>query len=172
MLMDLVKTTDPSTVTQHGLYIRDLGSDSMDERLRKTTKLSQAELQARGQKQTASSHTSDRQQQHGTDGEQPDRGQLPTVGNAGQRLDGQQATAKGSNEQVADGQTAAGVWGKGRVTLLGDAAHANVPNGEILSLHDQLLQAQLLTSRRPLSYELLNACHAGPSALWLQMLHR
>ena len=133
MLMDLVKTTDSSTVTQHGLYIRDLGSDSMDERLRETSKLGQAELQARRRKQAASSHTSDRHQKHGAEGEPPEGGQLPAEGGAGQTVDEHQGDAKGSNGQVTNGQTSAGVWGRGRVTLLGDAAHANVPNGEILS---------------------------------------
>ena len=132
MLMDLVKTTDPSTVTQHGLYIRDLGSDSMDEHLRELSKLSQAELQARRQEQAASSHTADRQQQQGAEGEQPVGGQLPAVGGSGQTADGHEAIAEGSNGQTANMQTSSGVWGKGRVTLLGDAAHANIPNGEIL----------------------------------------
>lgn len=46
------------------------------------------------------------------------------------QLKGSVSQAKGGAESASQG-----VWGRGRVTLLGDAAHATVPNGEVDCMH-------------------------------------
>ena len=125
-LMDIVNSTDPSTVTQHGLYIRDLGPDSLSKPLQRLSEAAREELE--GQKQRAAAlHES---------GQQGQGHQAPAEGSNGQLLNGQKADKKGSNGQESggkgtNGQDPAGIWGRGRVTLLGDAAHANVPNGKM-----------------------------------------
>ncbi|DBB12294.1 TPA: hypothetical protein ACH3X3_006390 [Trebouxia sp. C0006] len=63
--------------------------------------------------------------------------QAQSVGNANQ-LKGSVSQAKGGAESASQG-----VWGRGRVTLLGDAAHATVPNGQgfCLAIEDAVVLA-------------------------------
>ncbi len=72
--------------------------------------------------------------------------QAQSVGNANQ-LKGSVSQAKGGAESASQG-----VWGRGRVTLLGDAAHATVPNGQwtaCISLQHTYMKHFIVWSKAP-----------------------
>lgn len=94
-IMDIVRSTDPSTVTQHGLYMRNLGHN-----------------------------------QYSPTSAPPS---TPTQGTPAKPMSKSSAVAHDdSSLEPQEGKDEA--WGKGCVTLLGDAAHATIPNGQGLSL--------------------------------------
>ncbi len=134
--MDIVKRTDPTTVTQHGLYMRPLAdnplfqyqSPASSESGKHTPAThpaapqnSQSDTQERGQQQQifGSSEPASPSQQRASDGKWEDWHQ-PAVASDSHQTDGE------SEKQEVE------TWGRGRVTLLGDAAHATIPNGEAL----------------------------------------
>jgi len=139
-LLDIVKSTDPTTVTQHGLYIRALG-DAPEKKApasSATQDLSQSPSQApaqtapqpiassAAQSQQLSYEQESGQQSHQssqthTDTQQPPQ-EPPGAGNT--RRQGSYI-----GQRQSSGQKSEGIWGRGRVTLLGDAAHATIPNG-------------------------------------------
>ena len=139
-LLDIVKSTDPTTVTQHGLYIRALGdapettapttsampdssqspSQSPDQASPPPTANSAAQTQQVSDEQESGQPPHQSSQAH-TDSQQPPQ-EPPGMGNTGR-----QGPYLGNRQ--TSGQESEGVWGKGRVTLLGDAAHATIPNG-------------------------------------------
>lgn len=139
-LLDIVKSTDPTTVTQHGLYIRALGDapettapasssmpDSSQSPSQSPDQASQQPIaSSAAQNQQMSDEQKSEQQAHQSSQNQTDSQQRPQeppgMGDAGRQ--GSNADQKQSLEQESEG-----VWGKGRVTLLGDAAHATIPNG-------------------------------------------
>ena len=92
-IMDIVRSTDPSTVTQHGLYMRNLGHN-----------------------------------QYSPTSAPPS---TPTQGTPAKPMSKSSAVAHDdSSLESQEGKDEA--WGKGCVTLLGDAAHATIPNGQCL----------------------------------------
>ncbi|KAL0048074.1 hypothetical protein WJX82_007052 [Trebouxia sp. C0006] len=179
--LDIVRNTDPSTVTQHGLYVRELTHDHRSSHVcpQVISSLPQQTGQDaahNGQVSTANGQKSgfdrgslllERQSQEGNSKEniaftrpsglkqdaasnppqEPPQGsqeatghaslQAQSVGNANQ-LKGSVSQAKGGAESASQG-----VWGRGRVTLLGDAAHATVPNGQgfCLAIEDAVVLA-------------------------------
>ena len=151
-LLEIIKSTDPTTVTQHGLYIRALGDAPEPNALE--TDASQASTPEtdttdasatrglqngpEGPKQTPppSAQTQALKVKAGTEQQlhqsahhhqtgQPS--QHPTQGSQG-LSESQRQESDASQGQVS-GPGCRGVWGRGRVTLLGDAAHATIPNG-------------------------------------------
>ena len=147
--MDIVRTTDSTTVTQHGLYMRPLAdnplfqyqspasSDSGKQtpathpaapqnsetatQPQAQSSESQRDTQEGGQQQQifGSSEPASPSQQKASGGKWEDWHQ-PAVASDSHQTDGE------SEQQEVDS------WGRGRVTLLGDAAHATIPNGESL----------------------------------------
>lgn len=109
-LMEVVRNTDPSTVTQHGLYTRDLSQCHVHN---KSPGHGQGNAEAHAHYDKENS-THDAVQLHPRQQNHP------------------QSQSKGSdrlpNRQASPGSR--GVWGRGRVTLVGDAAHATVNNGQ------------------------------------------
>ena len=92
-IMDIVRSTDPSTVTQHGLYMRDLGHN-----------------------------------QYSPTSAPPS---TPKQGPPAKPMSRPSAVANdNSSLESQDGKDEA--WGRGCITLLGDAAHATIPNGQYL----------------------------------------
>ncbi len=92
-IMDIVRSTDPSTVTQHGLYMRDLGHNQY------SPTSAPPSTPKQGPPAKPMSKSSD-------------------VAHDGSFLESQE----GKDE----------AWGRGCITLLGDAAHATIPNGQCL----------------------------------------
>ena len=139
-LLDIVKSTDPTTVTQHGLYIRALGdapetaaaaSSAMQESSQSPSQItdqaspkpiasSAAQTQQVSDELESGQHSHQSSQTH-TDSQQTER-EPPGMGNT--RRQGSYL-----GQRQTSGQESEGIWGKGRVTLLGDAAHATIPNG-------------------------------------------
>jgi len=140
LLLDIVKSTDPTTVTQHGLYIRALGdapettapttsampdssqspSQSPDQASPQPTANSAAQTQQVSDEQESGQQQHQSSQPH-SDPQQPPP-ELQGMGESSRY--GSYLGQRQSSEQESEG-----VWGKGRVTLLGDAAHATIPNG-------------------------------------------
>ncbi|KAL0018623.1 hypothetical protein WJX79_002055 [Trebouxia sp. C0005] len=131
-LMNIVRTTDPSTVTQHGLYMRDLSHIHIDA------------------KQTHSEASGADKENSSCDG-------LQSITSE------QVSDQKSKAAKKAEGETgpySKGVWGRGRVTLVGDAAHATINNGQgfCLAVEDGVvlawhLRAQGLSTKALRRYE-------------------
>jgi len=121
--MNIVKTTDPTTVTQHGLYMRPLAEAPQNSETatqpQAQSSESQRDTQEGGQQQQifGSSEPASPSQQKAPGGKWEDWHQ-PAVASDSHQTDGE------SEKQEVE------TWGRGRVTLLGDAAHATIPNGE------------------------------------------
>ncbi len=92
-IMDIVRSTNPSTVTQHGLYMRDLGHNQYSPTSAPPSTPKQETPTKPMSKSSAVVHD-----------------------------DSSLESKEGKDE----------AWGKGCVTLLGDAAHATIPNGQFL----------------------------------------
>ena len=151
-ILDIVKSTDPTTVTQHGLYIRAL-DDAPEPNALETdaSQVSSPETHTasasqglqnvpEGPKQMPpqSVQTQALKGQAGTDQQLHQSGhhhqtgqpsQHPTQGSQG-ISEPQHQESDASQGQVS-GPGCRGIWGRGRVTLLGDAAHATIPNGAL-----------------------------------------
>ncbi|KAL0049404.1 hypothetical protein WJX82_001334 [Trebouxia sp. C0006] len=154
-LMDIVKGTDPTTVTQHGLYMRPLTDPSLQPLLALKPLDKVPEQPAppgtppHKEKERAAHHP---------------QLELPWDPSPNQKA--KQMGSTGFTPQGGDASTQAvgypsQLWGRGRVTLLGDAAHATIPNGQglALALEDAAvlgwhLKRQGLTQRALRSYEL------------------
>ncbi|DBA89386.1 TPA: hypothetical protein ACH3X2_004746 [Trebouxia sp. C0005] len=144
-LLDIVKSTDPTTVTQHGLYIRALGSapepkapassavqdssqsptQTPDQTSPQPIASSAAQTQQLGHEQD-SGRQPHQSSQTRTDSQDPPQ-EPPGMGDA-------QRQESYLGQRQTSGQESEGVWGRGRVILLGDAAHATIPNGQGLCL--------------------------------------
>lgn len=152
--LDIIRKTDPSTVTQHGLYVRELTHDHHSSPVHSQA-YSSSPLH-NGQKAKSSG------QAQSVDGNHPET-QPPQPSSASQSLqlpqepggkstlqaesekvtsltrgdaahtegDANQCEGSSSQPQGAGKSQSRGVWGRGRVTLLGDSAHATVPNGQL-----------------------------------------
>ena len=148
-VLDLVRGTDPTTVTQHGLYTRDL-SDLAPTHLPPThlTPTAPAQHKQSGAQAQDSSRLQislpfgdaeldkENHSARNTDAKQS----VALTSHAAQAQDGAESAG---NSQPAAGKTrlstsahdskaraeSKGIWGRGRVTLLGDAAHATINNG-------------------------------------------
>ncbi|KAL0047809.1 hypothetical protein WJX82_000477 [Trebouxia sp. C0006] len=134
VVMDMVRRTDPSSVTQHGLYTRDLPHIHIDAK--------QPHSEASGADKENSSH----------DGLQ---------NTTSEHVSDQKYKSKAAKR--AEGEIAPcskGIWGRGRVTLVGDAAHATINNGQgfCLAVEDGVvlawhLRAQGLSPKALRRYE-------------------
>ena len=191
--MDIVKKTDPSTVTQHGLYMRPLTDPSLHPLVAKAppaeapdTPPNEEEpktvsLAASNSPDTAGAATVKELAKHSEDCRQPPAqettraGAEPTsplsaptsaevkdpsvpagnssvlngnstssVGTASTAVKAPSTTEGSPNAKASDSKTGSDAvpgqqtetpadghegWGRGRVSLLGDAAHATIPNG-------------------------------------------
>lgn len=145
-LMDVVRCTDPSTVTQHGMYTRDLSVLHQSEapKLASSTaglKQSKHPLnsesplppQANTVKLSSQKNPSltpdDSQSCQTLDHANGSQSQTAPQSNSGQPEDNTGCSGTDSTE-IGQGAGGRGIWGQGRVTLLGDAAHPTVPSGE------------------------------------------
>ncbi len=133
-LLDIVKSTDPTTVTQHGLYIRPLGdapettapaSSAMPD---SSQSPSQSPDQASPQPVASSAAQTQQVSHEQESGQQPHQSSQPHS-DSQQPPPEPQGMGNTQRQRQTAGQESEGVWGKGRVTLLGDAAHATIPNG-------------------------------------------
>ena len=155
-LMDIVKGTDPLTVTQHGLYMRPLADNPLLQH--QPTTPHHSPPQGNDTLQPATPPPHETQQPQGGREQVPEDGihkqpqtssQAVTPERLGEQSQShmqdyqqQQQQQAGSYQEASDtpqahaesdpGQEAG--WGRGRVTLLGDAAHATIPNGQSLVL--------------------------------------
>ena len=168
-LMDIVKSTDPSTVTQHGLYMRPLTDPSLHPLVAKATPAdapgtppkeeeqkanSKATADAAAEKLAALSTTPAESEGVQGDIQAASEGKATSqdiadpskitkdsaamsADNKGDSAASSEATTednavpKPAAESPAELVTAGDEgWGKGRVSLLGDAAHATIPNGK------------------------------------------
>ncbi len=139
-LLDIVKSTDPTTVTQHGLYIRALG-DAPETTAPASSAMpdsSQSPSQSPDQASPQPTANSAAQTQQVSDvqesGQQPHQSSQPHSDSQQPPPEPQgmgESSRHGSclGQKQTSGQESEGVWGKGKVTLLGDAAHATIPNG-------------------------------------------
>ena len=144
-LMDIVKGTDPSTVTQHGLYMRPLGDNppfqyqpptppqSTDQHTAAHTAAPQnsqtaTQTQPQSSESTNSIQQSSLQQQQVFGSSEPASSSQQKPSRDKWEDWHQPAVASDSHTTNSQSQEEGG-WGKGRVTLLGDAAHATIPNG-------------------------------------------
>ena len=128
-LLDIVKSTDPSTVTQHGLYIRALG-DAPEGNVSKLSPTQDSQQPpSQTPTQTQPQPASPKLEQSHQNLEQGNKQQQCTEETPQEQASLQQSSSgQGQNA----GQVSEGPWGRGRVTLLGDAAHATIPNGASL----------------------------------------
>ncbi len=153
--MDIVKGTDPSTVTQHGLYMRPLAHNPLFENQPQTPPQSGPKSDAtqpptpQTQSPELKSQTLSSESQSRTQGlsEDPSKQNVPWWPKKRDRDSDEeelQAKAGGQQDQpmfqqvpsqASDAHQTPGEarqeegWGRERVTLLGDAAHATIPNG-------------------------------------------
>ena len=206
-IMDIVKSTDPSTVTQHGLYMRPLGhtpilpsptnhppsapqtppqAGNQSQSSSKTPRPPQtpadpapqsgfhAKPESTADSSTAPSATSNSRLQSSSSFTSPQlavnlESPTPAISDSDQ-TQGPDNTAKrqlnpsdrntnlqNPNEGIRKGMDCEGGneggWGRGRVTLLGDSAHATIPNGQLLSSSSSSssLKAALVLYHAPVS---------------------
>ncbi|KAL3137400.1 hypothetical protein ABBQ32_006923 [Trebouxia sp. C0010 RCD-2024] len=113
-LMGVVRQTDPATVTQHGLYMRDLSGLTVDAEDSDTqASMSDSMQPSSSDDKENNSHDALRAAPQNGTGDQSDR---PTNG--------------AGSAAAHDTPRSKGIWGQGRVTLVGDAAHATINNGQ------------------------------------------
>lgn len=146
-LMDIVKGTDPSTVTQHGLYMRPLGDNPPFHYQPPTPPQStDQDIAARHDSQTATqTQPQSSESQNNVDIQQSSLQQQQVFGSSepaspsqqkpsGDKWEDWHQPGVASDSHTTSSQSQAeGGWGKGRVTLLGDAAHATIPNGRVFA---------------------------------------
>ncbi|DBA89383.1 TPA: hypothetical protein ACH3X2_004745 [Trebouxia sp. C0005] len=144
--MDIVRRTDPTTVTQHGLYMRPLADNPLFQY--------QPPASSEPGKPTPATHPA--ASQNSETATQPQAQSSESQSDTQQQIFGSSQPANPSQQKASGGkwedwhqpavaldshQTDGGSkhpeaenWGRGRITLLGDAAHATIPNGQGLSL--------------------------------------
>lgn len=148
-LMDIVRRTDPTTVTQHGLYMRPLAdnplfqyqppaSSESGKQIPAThpaaPQNSETAIQPQAQSLKSQSDTQERGQQQQIFGSSEPASPTQQKASGGKWEDWHQPGVASDSHQTDGGSKQQEVenWGRGRVTLLGDAAHATIPNGESL----------------------------------------
>lgn len=124
-LVDILKATDPSTVTQHGLYMRNLTDQSpLEQDMLPQTEQPGAAGQSDSSQPAAKQDAVDPQSATG----------VRATSQSGADDSGQGSAASPSQQQAQEVEQRQGHgkgWGRGRVTLLGDSAHATLPNGAL-----------------------------------------
>ncbi len=146
--MDIVKRTDPTTVTQHGLYMRPLADNPLFQYQSPASSESGKQTPATHPAASQNSETATQPQTQSSESQNDtqERGQQQQIFGSSEPASPSQQNASGgkwedwhqpavsldSHETDGGSKQEVNNWGRGRVTLLGDAAHATIPNGEAL----------------------------------------
>ena len=145
--MNIVRTTDPTTVTQHGLYMRPLADNPLFQYQSPASSDSGKQTPATHPAAPQNSETATQPQAQSSESQRDTQegGQQQQIFGSSEPASPSQQKAPGgkwedwhqpavvSDSHQTDGgseQEEVENWGRGRVTLLGDAAHATIPNGE------------------------------------------